>query len=353
MRHSPAPPLSARQREILMAVVREHITTKAAVGSKQLKEKYGFSVSTATIRNEMAYLEEASYLYQPHTSSGRVPLVEAYRLYVNEVREGPLTELGEACRIYESECRRLKGRPRTLMRATSRSLVALTGYPSVVMSPSRIQEAFADISVSPVSSNNLLLSYTTDTGKQVQQLLRSPEPLTAEQIAKLSRALRKIYRGRCIGELATVTATDLAAAVADCDLPEVLLQALRQAVETEEDRDIYVDGTSYILGEPGFQNPLSLREFIETLDQHALLREALLSSATASDVTVTIGTENRIKGIQHGSMVARSYAHSGLRAGSVAVLGPMCMDYLNAMSVVSFVAESLGETLAKSEDAAW
>jgi len=181
MRHSPAPPLSARQREILMAVVREHIATKAAVGSKQLKEKYGFSVSTATIRNEMAYLEQASYLCQPHTSSGRVPLPEAYRLYVNEMREGPLPEHSEASRIYESECRRLKGRPRTLMRATSRSLAALTGYPSVVMSPSRIQESFEDIAVSPVSSNNLLLTYKTDTGKQVQQLLRSPEPRADRQ----------------------------------------------------------------------------------------------------------------------------------------------------------------------------
>ncbi len=353
MRHSPAPPLSARQREILMAVVREHIATKAAVGSKQLKEKYGFSVSTATIRNEMAYLEQASYLCQPHTSSGRVPLPEAYRLYVNEVREGPLPEHSEASRIYESECRRLKGRPRTLMRATSRSLAALTGYPSVVMSPSRIQECFDDIAVSPVSSNNLLLTYKTDTGKQVQQLLRSPEPLTAEQIAKLSRALRKIYRGRCIGELATVTTTDLAAAVADCNLPETLLQALRQAVEAEEDRHIYVDGTSYILREPEFQQANNLRELIETLDHHALLREALLSAATASDVTVTIGTENRVRGIRRCSMVARSYAHTGLRAGSVAVLGPMCMDYLNAMSVVSFVAESLGEALAQGEDATW
>ncbi len=351
MSHSPAPPLTARQHEILMAVVQEHIATKAPVGSKQLRSKYDFTVSSATIRNEMAYLEEAGYLCHPHTSAGRVPLPEAYRLFVNAHRRGPLPRHTQAVRIYDSECRRLKGRPRALMRATSRSLSALTGYPSIVMSPSRVHERFDDISVSPVSSYNLLLTYQTTAGKRVQQLLRSPEPMTAEQIGTLSRALRKIYRGRAIGELATVTGTDLAAAVFECNLPEVLLQALRQAVDTEEDRELYVDGTSYMLDEPEFQEPESLREFIETIDQHALLREALLLAARAAEVTVAIGSESRVRGIRRCSLVARSFADIGLRAGTVAVLGPLCMDYINAMSVVSFVGERLDEAFSEGEDA--
>ncbi len=347
MLHSPAPPLSARQREVLLAVVNENIATRAPVGSKHLKHEYSFGISSATIRNEMAYLEEAGYLYQPHTSAGRVPTPEAYRLYVKQIRNEALPQHEKASRIYESECRRLKGRPRMLMRTTSRSVAALTGCPSVVMSPSDIVERFEDIGVSPISSNNLLLSYKTDTGKEVQKLLRSPEPLTAAQIAKLSRALRKLYRGRAIGELGTVTGSDLAAAVADCNLSDSLLQELRQVVEAEEDREIYVDGTSYILDQPEFQRPSYLRELIETLDQHALLREALLPAAGAWELTVAIGDENRVKGIRHCTLIAHSYAATGPRAGTVAVLGPMCMDYINAMSVVSFVAERLGEAIAE------
>ncbi len=346
MLHSPVPPLSARQREVLLAVVQENIATKAPVGSKHLKSKYDFDVSSATIRNEMAYLEEAGYLHQPHTSAGRLPTPEAYRLYVKHIRNQALPQHEKASRIYDRECRRLEGRPRMLMRTTSRSVAALTGYPSVVMSPSDIVERFADIQVSPISSNNLLLSYKTDTGKEVQKLLRSPDPLTAAQIAQLSRALRKLYRGRAIGELGTVTATDLAAAVAHCNLSDSLLQALRQVVEAEEDREIYVDGTSYILEEPEFQQPSHLRELIETLGHHALLREALLPAAGHWELTVAIGEENHVRGMDRCTLIARSYAATGLRAGTVAVLGPMCMDYTNAMSVVSFVASRLGEAMS-------
>jgi heat-inducible transcriptional repressor len=348
MPYSPAPPLTARQMEILMAVVQEHIATKEAVGSGQLRARYGFSVSSATIRNEMAYLEEAAYLHQPHTSAGRVPMPRAFRIYVNRVEHEPAPGHAVAVRVYDSECRRLKGRPRALLRATSRSLAALAGYPAIVMSPSNIRECFADIKVSPVSSNNVLLTYETDTGKRVQHLLRSPDPLTAEQIAKLSRALQKIYRGRAIGELAAVTSTDLAAAVDDCQLPEALLQSLRQAVETEEDREIYLDGTSYLLDEPQFQRLDSLRRLIETLDQRALLREALLACADSDQVTVTIGEENRVPGMDGCSLVARSYPRAGFQSGSVAVLGPLCMDYRSTMSAVSQVAQCLSEAVGES-----
>jgi heat-inducible transcriptional repressor len=328
-------------------VVQEHITTKEAVGSEQLRERYDFAVSSATIRNEMAYLERASYLHQPHTSAGRMPRPKAYRMYVNQVRHGSSPGHDAAARIYDSECRRLKGRLRALMHATSRSLSALAGYLAIVMSPSNIRERFEDISVAPVSSNNLLLTYQTDTGKRVQQLLRSPDPLTADQISQLGRALRKIYRGRWIGELAAVTSTDLAAAVADCQLPEALLQSLRQAVEAEEDREIYLDGTSYLLDEPQFQRPDSLRRLIETLDQRALLREALLASANSDQVTVSIGEENRVPGMHDCSLVAHCYPGAGLQAGSVAVLGPLCMDYRNTMSAVSLVARRLGAAVAE------
>jgi heat-inducible transcriptional repressor len=349
MHHSPAPPLTERQVQVLLAVVEQHVASKQPVGSKQLRQRYGFSVSSATLRNEMAFLEEAGYLYHPHTSAGRVPTAEGFRLYVNRVREQPLPEHREASRVYESECRRLEGRPRALMRATSRSLCALTGYPSIVMTPSRSKDRFKTIAVYPVSTHNLRLSYETDTGKRIEKLLRSPEPLRADQIALLSRALAKIYTGKIVGELSAVTGTDLAAAVADIDLPEGLLFELRRAVESEEERDIYVDGTSYILDEPQFQEVASLRAFIETLDQHWLLRETLLPAADAERVTVIIGGENRVHGMAQCSVVAQAYARTGTCAGSVAVLGPMCMDYVNAMAIVSLIANRLGEAVTKED----
>ncbi len=348
MMHSPAPPMTPRQRAILLAVVREHIATKTPVGSKQLRENHGFTVSSATIRNEMAYLEKAGYLRQPHTSAGRVPMPVAFRLYVNQLDKQLLPEHADAIRIYDNECRRLKSQPRSLMRATSRSLAALTGCPGIVMSPSQTRDRFAQITVTAVSSHTLLLTYITDTGKEVQQLLRSPEPMTFDQIKALSRALDRKHRGRAIGQLSTLGSSDLAAAFPGREAPEALVQELRRAVEGEDDRELYVDGTSYILGAPGFEHSDSLRDFIATLDQHAVLREALIRAAENIEVTITIGGENRIRGIHPCSLVARPYAATGLQAGAVAVLGPMCMDYQAVVSVVTFVAETLDAVLPEN-----
>lgn len=345
MPQSLAPPLSVRQEKVLLAIVGEYIRTKSPVGSQQLKEQCGFDVSSATIRNEMAFLEEAGYLHQPHTSAGRLPQPDAYRLYVNRLGMEALAEASEEARVFESICRRLCDRPRVLMRTTSRNLADFTGHPGIIMTPASREGVFARISVTPVSSRNVMLKYSTDAGDQTRKLLSSPDPLTADQITKLSRALKKLYSGRPVRELATLTATDLAAAAGDVEVPDKLITALRRAVDVEDDREIFVEGTSYILDEPEFQTHASLRDVIEILDQHALLREALLPAMDAGEVTVAIGRENRVEGMGNCSLVARRYQIARGKIGTVAVLGPLSMDYSRTMPVVGFIGRRLSEIL--------
>ncbi|MFP3902809.1 MAG: heat-inducible transcriptional repressor HrcA [Armatimonadota bacterium] len=344
------PPLSTRQRNILMAVVEQHIATKAPVGSQQLKEEYNFEVSSATIRNEMAFLEETDYLYQPHTSAGRVPKPNAYRLYVNRIEPRKLAQGSEEVRMFEGACRRLGHHPRMLLRATSRNLADMTGHPGILMTPTRAEGTFESISVTPVSANNVMLRYETGNGKQFKKLLHSPTSLTADEITALSRALKKLYSGRPISELATLTITDLRASVGELDVPEKLITALRRAVDVEEDRDIFVEGTSYVLGEPEFPTHGALRDVIEILDQSALLREALIPAMSADEVTVAIGRENRVEAMKNCSLVARAYRSRTGEVGTLGVLGPLSMNYAHTMPVVGFIARQLTVSLTTGAD---
>ncbi|MFO7945513.1 MAG: heat-inducible transcriptional repressor HrcA [Armatimonadota bacterium] len=344
------PPLSTRQGKILMAIVEQHIATKAPVGSQQLKEEYEFDVSSATIRNEMAFLEETDYLYQPHTSAGRVPRPNAYRLYVNRIEPKRLSQGSEEVRMFEGACRRLGDNPRMLLRTTSRNLADMTGHPGILMTPTRAEGTFESISVTPVSANNVMLRYETGDGKQFKKLLHSPASLTADEIATLSRALKKLYTGRPISQLATLTATDLRASVGGLNIPEKLITALRRAVDVEEDREIFVEGTSYVLGEPEFQTHSALRDVIELLDQSALLREVLLPAMSAEEVTVAIGGENRVETMRNCSLVARSYRAPTGEVGTLGVLGPLSMNYAHTMPVVGFIARQLSVSLATRAD---
>lgn len=341
-----APPLSERQQEVLLATVAEYIRTKSPVGSKQLKKQRGFEVSSATIRNELAFLDEAGYLHQPHTSAGRIPESRAYRLYVNRLDEEMLSDDAEEVRVFDSICRRLKDRPRMLMRTISRNLADLTGLPGILMTPASTEGVFEDIAVTPVSSNNVMFKCRTDQGTETRKLLPTPRSMTADEITLLSRALKKLYRGRPARELATLTSTALAASVSDIDVPDKLITALRRAVDLEDDREIFVEGTSYILDEPEFQTHSSLRDVIEILDQQALLREALLPAMDTHGVAVAIGTESGLQGMRNCSLITRSYKGATNQAGTLGVLGPLSMDYRRTMPLVGFIARRLSHTLS-------
>ena len=342
-------PLSPRQVEILLAVVREHVRTREPVGSQVVRNVYGVNASTATIRNEMMELEQAGYLHQPHTSAGRVPCDSAYRLYVNYL-SASASDVPDQRTVgwVHAEYRRMASEPHELLRKTSRMLSRLTSHPAVVTLPPVQEPTISAIKVQPVSGTTVLLFYTTSDGQEHHHLLRAAEPVTAAQTAELSQALDKLLANRPLSALGQLSVPTLRANLREEQVPESLLRAIGEAAATDDSTQVYVEGTSYILDEPEFGERDRLRGFMQTLDEDSALRQILQVAVESAETTVTIGEEHHVPGMRNVSLVASSYPYGHAR-GAVGIFGPTRMDYSRAMSAVAFVARKLAEALEELE----
>ncbi|MHB8997823.1 MAG: heat-inducible transcriptional repressor HrcA [Armatimonadota bacterium] len=341
-----AAPLTERQIEILLAVVREHVRTGEPVGSQAVRDVYGVQASTATIRNEMMELEQAGYLRQPHTSAGRVPCDSAYRLYVNYLSVSQHDEQPDrqTAGWIQGEYRRMASEPHELLRKTSRMLARLTSHPAVVTLPPAQEPTIASIRIQPVSATTVLLFFTTSDTLEHHYLLRTAEPVTAAQLADLSQALDKLLVKRPVSALGHLSLPTLRANLKQEQVPDGLLKAIGEAAATDDATQVYVEGTSYILDEPEFGERERLRGFMQTLDEDSALRQILQVAIESGETTVTIGQEHQVVGMRSCSLVASSYPYGGTR-GAVGIFGPTRMDYRRAMGAVAFVARKLAEAL--------
>lgn len=340
-----AAPLSHRQIEILLAVVREHVRTREPVGSQVVHDVYGIQASTATIRNEMMELEQAGYLHQPHTSAGRIPCDSAYRLYVNflNTQETDAPDR-QTTGWVQGEYRRMASEPHELLRKTSRMLARLTAHPAVVTLPPVHEPTLTAIKVQPVSATTVLLFYETSDTQEHHHLLRTNEPVTAAQLADLSQALDKLLTGRPVSTLGHLSMPNLRANLKEEQPPDSLLQAISEVAAADDATQVYVEGTSYILDEPEFGERERLRSFMQTLDEDSALRQSLQVAIESGEMTVTIGQEHLLPGMRSCSLVASSYPYGRAR-GAVGIFGPTRMDYRRAMGAVAFVARKLSEAL--------
>ncbi len=338
--------LTERQQAIATAVVAEHIRTAQPVGSARLCTLRDLECSSATVRNEMVRLEEWGYLNQPHTSAGRVPLSPAYRLFVDDLRTSG-GRLDRDITWIQGELRRVAGRPEVALRLGSAILSRITHYPAIVVSPRGQGPRLIDLSLTPISSTNVLLSWLDDSGNIEETLIETDSPMRADRVAELEADLREELLGQSPGQPIRPRADDAAA--------RQLLEGVRDALDEAGSGRVYVEGTTYILDQPEFEEPRRLRRVIGTLSQSPLLRRALVmaSEATrdsAETASASIGEEHGVQELRDCSVVAASYSVDDRRHGTVGVLGPMRMDYALALEMVSTIARNLGQALARSTE---
>jgi len=338
--------LTQRQKRIVNRVVAEHIRTAQPVGSRTLCERHRFECSPATIRNEMVHLERRGYLYQPHTSAGRVPLESAYRLYVDRLTAAR-PRLDRQMAWVQGEFRRLNAGPDAALQRTSGLLSQVTKYPAVVTRPSRLGGSaprLTELSLTAVSAHNVLFSYADDEGNTKQTLIETEAPVKVTQVRALEQALRRSILGR------QVRATPNLGETPPTDAG--LLSGIRNALEEAGAGHVYVEGTTYILDQPEFAQLDRLRRVMKSFGRSPLLRRLLHTTAKGRRVAVTIGNEHGIDSLSECSAVAARYNLSGQSGlgGTVGVVGPMRMDYRLAMAAVGRVARELGQALSDASD---
>ncbi len=333
-----------RRLDVLRAIVQDYVSTNDPVGSKALAERHDLGVSPATIRNDMAVLEEQGYITQPHTSAGRVPTDKGYRLFVDRLSAVKPLSTAERRAIE----RFLDGAVdlHDVLNRTVRLLATLTRQVAVIQYPTLSRSAVRHLEVVQVSASRLLLVLITDTGRVEQRIVESPTDLDAESVAELRTTLNAAFSGAKLADaggkvpgLLDTAPPSLRALVAACG--STLLELL---VEPGEDR-LVVGGTANLARTHALDFAGRLQPLLEALEEQVVVLR-LISQVDAGTVLVRIGEENAHEALSGASVVSVGYGSGDHPLGGLGVVGPTRMDYPGNMAAVRAVARYVGQLLA-------
>lgn len=333
-----------RKLEVLRAIVEDFISTREPVGSKALVERHHLGVSSATIRNDMAALEEEGLIVQPHTSAGRVPTDAGYRIFVDRLTSiKPLTSAER--RAIEAFMTDAVDLDDVLHRAV-RALAQITRNVAVVQYPSLSRSKIRHLELVSLTAARLMLVVITDTGRVEQRIVELPAPVDEATVFELRGTINTLLRDRALADAPEIVA-DLPATVPAharglaTTLTTVLLEAL---VEQHSER-MLLGGTGN-LTENSFDFP-AIRPVLEALEEQVVMLRLLDQSVTSSEIVVRIGNETGHEALVGASMVSAGYGPGTAAVGGVGVLGPRRMDYAHTMARVAAVARYVGELLAE------
>ena len=336
--------LDKRQQKILKTVVYKYITTGTPVGSKSLAESLNLGVSPATIRNELSKLEGMGYLYQPHTSAGRVPTDLGYRFYVDSL--SGRTRLREEERqailtLFSHKTRELEN----LLQETSTLLSRLTSAAAMVIAPRLRRNTIKHVDLVDLAEDIILLVIITDTGRVEKKLIDIKDMDKVVDLEEIQSFLNRNLQGRGLDEM-----TDLKVHRELRTLKSPLLAAkvtavIRDILSEEEYEKVFVGGTVHLLRYLDDEGVRRIENLLEHFEEQYFLLNMLSEALGSKELLVRIGDENLYKELQSFSLVTTPYAIGEEMVGTVSVLGPTRMDYARVIPTVDFIAKSLSRTL--------
>jgi heat-inducible transcriptional repressor len=331
--------LDDRKLEVLRAIVEDFVSTNEPVGSKALAERHGLGVSPATVRNDMAALEDEGFITHPHTSAGRIPTDRGYRLFVDRLSSVKPLSAAEK-RAIQSFLEGAVDLDDVVGRSV-RLLSQLTQQVAVVQYPSLSRAVVRHLEVVHLAPTRLLLVLISDSGRVEQRVLELHTAVSEDDVA----TLRSLFASRLHGA-SFVDAPQKLADLPDAAPPAlrpVLTSVLAVILETlveKPDERVAIGGTAN-LTRHAMDFPRTLRPVLEALEEQVVLLKLLGEVNDPTTVHVKIGEENSVEGLRSTSVVSVGYG-----AGALGVLGPTRMDYPAAMGSVLAVARYVGELLA-------
>lgn len=333
-----------RRLAVLRAIVEDYVQTREPVGSKALVERHSLGVSPATIRNDMAALEDEGYIAQPHTSAGRVPTDKGYRLFVDRLTTVKPLSTAERRAIQTL----LDGAVDLddVVDRTVRLLAQLTRQVAVVQYPSLSRSTVRHVELVPLGAGRLLVVLITNTGRVEQRLVDTrvdpPEALLGDLRARLNAATS----GRHLSEVTRrVGQLPEQFPPGDRVLVRAVLDALDDTLDVDREERIVMAGTAN-LARAGPDFAQTIEPVLEALEEHVVLLRLLTDMAEGSEgVGVLIGSETAHEGLQEASVVASGYGSQGEVVARLGVLGPTRMDYPTTMAAVRAVARYVSRIL--------
>jgi len=332
--------LTPRQKTILRLVVREYVREAVPVSSRQLADRYGLDVSTATIRNELARLEDLGYLTHPHTSAGRVPTAEGYRFFVGRLMGEVSLPLQERRTIIHQFHQAPRGLDQWMPLAAS-ILTRTSRGAALVTTPHAVQTAFKHLQLISTQGRMVLLVLVLRGGIVTQQILNLAEPMEQADLSEASDRLNQICAALSAGEIRALIDEMLSF---DAEIARFVVDVMNHS-EQRAAGSVYRDGLSALLQEPEFSEGEGTQGLVRVMEERNFL-DTILADVLGPDVgnvRVLIGGEGRWEDLEMCSLILTRYGVAGFATGALGVVGPTRMAYGRAISGLRFVAELLSD----------
>lgn len=319
--------LDDRKTRILQAIIHNYLETGEPVGSRTISKYTDLNLSSATIRNEMADLEEMGYILQPHTSAGRIPSDAGYRFYVDMMMQEKEKEVEELKELLIEKEDKLEH----LLKQTAKLLAVNTNYATMVSAPRMSGNKLKFIQLSRVNEKQLLAVIVSEGNLIKNTLLTMDDILADETILKLNILLNTHLNGLSVEEinLPLITALKKQAGIHSGIVSEVI-DAVAEAIKGEEELEIYTSGTNNIFRYPELSDQQRASELISTFEEKKELTELVresLSHEESTDIQVYIGKESKVQTMEDCSIVTATYDLGEGMKGTIGIIGPKRMDY--------------------------
>ncbi len=336
--------ISERQLKILEAIISDFIDTAQPVGSRTISKKYPLGISSATIRNEMADLEELGYLFQPHTSAGRIPSDLGYRLYVDSlVREHTIGSRDKE--LIQSLLLNKIIEASDLAKQAVKLLADFTKLVAVVSIPKFNKCRLANLKMVKVSDTKVLLILVTDTGivKNIQLSLSNTEQFVLD---KISDTMLSHLMGETIENIDVRSILKIKEKLNMLgNVVDYLIPILKDALKSLNGTELYVDGVSHLLSTYEFSDTEKAKSIFEFLNDESQLVQ-LIENMPPNQLSIKIGSEIGFEALDDCSMVTSSYKVDGNSGGSIIIIGPKRMDYGTVVSTVNYISNTLSDVFS-------
>ena len=314
--------LDERKMKILQAIIRNYLETGEPVGSRTISKYTDLNLSSATIRNEMADLEELGYIVQPHTSAGRIPSDKGYRLYVDHMMEEKEREVEELRELLLER----EDKMDHLLKQVAKVLAQNTNYATMISAPQIHRSKVKFIQLSRVDINQLLAVIVIEGNVIKNNILSVEDALDDETLLKLNILLNTYLNGLSLEEinLSMITAMKQQAGIHSSIVGNVI-DAVAEAIKADEDLEIYTSGANNILKYPELADNQKASELINTFEEKQLLNELVvdrLSDENNTGIQIYIGDETPVKTMKDCSVVTATYELEEGMKGTIGIIGP-------------------------------
>lgn len=335
--------LTERQRMILLAIVDNYIYSAEPVGSRTISKRENIGFSSATIRNEMADLEELGYLEQPHTSAGRIPSNKGYRFYVDQLVGNPMRNARDAGKFRQLFADQFFEFEQVMNHAAS-LLSGMTNYTSIVLGQEINNSRLKSFQMLPLNGQSAVVIMVTDKGKVESKTVSLPEGISADDLQKVVNLLNTRLQGVPMAELRRRLHSEVTEEIQRyMQEYEELLTVLEETVTREEDERLILKGVTNILMQPEFRDVDKVREILTLFEKNELMFR--LFGSRKNGIEVRIGTENDEQAVNQCSIITATYHLHGQPVGTLGILGPTRMEYGKVIGILDILSNNISRVL--------